>query len=53
MNSAPVWERVQAGDYEGLRLIGGEMRKSIYREYADGLAEGLRAYFAAARPASE
>lgn len=41
MNSQPVWERIQMGDYEGERLVGGEMRKSIYREYADSMTEGL------------
>ena len=38
MNSQEVWERVQAGDYEGERVIAGSLRKSIYREYADALA---------------
>jgi hypothetical protein len=49
MNSEEVWERVQAGDYEGERMIAGQLRKSIYREYADGVADGLRSYFMAAR----
>jgi hypothetical protein len=42
MNNREVWERVQAGDYEGLREVGGRTCKSIYREYADAVAEGLR-----------
>jgi N-acetylmuramoyl-L-alanine amidase len=49
MNSEEVWERVQAGDYEGERMIAGRMRKSIHREYADAVADGLRSYFMAAR----
>jgi hypothetical protein len=53
MNSAPVWERVQLGDYEGERLVGGEMRKSIYREYADAVVEGLRRHYATARKAQQ
>jgi hypothetical protein len=51
MNSEVVWERVQAGDYEGEQMIGGEMRRSIFREYADAVAEGLRIYYAKARAA--
>jgi len=49
MNSQLVFDRVQAGDYEGEREIGGAMRKSIYREYADSVADGLEAYCKAAR----
>jgi hypothetical protein len=50
MNSEVVWERVQAGDYEGELMIGGELRRSIYREYADAVLEGLREYYARTRP---
>ena len=49
MNSEEVWQRVQAGDYEGERLVAGRLRKSIQREYADAVAEGIRSYFSAAR----
>jgi len=49
MNSQLVFDRVQAGDYEGEREIDGAMRKSIYREYADAVADGLSAYYKAAR----
>jgi hypothetical protein len=52
MNSEVVWERVQAGDYEGEQMIGGEMRRSIFREYADAVVEGLRIYYSKARPAA-
>jgi len=51
MNSEVVWARVQAGDYEGELMIGGELRRSIFREYADAVAEGLRDYYTKARPA--
>jgi hypothetical protein len=50
MNNEEVWARVQAGDYEGERLVAGTRRKSIYREYADGVAAGLREYYGASRP---
>jgi hypothetical protein len=43
MNSQEIWERVQAGDYEGERVVAGSLRKSICREYADAVAEGLAA----------
>jgi N-acetylmuramoyl-L-alanine amidase len=45
MNNRLVFERIQAGDYEGLRDFGGSMRKSIYREYADAVVEGIVAYY--------
>jgi len=51
MNSEVVWERVQAGDYEGEQMIGGELRRSIFREYADAVVEGLRVYYSKARAA--
>ena len=49
MNSEPVWERVQAGDYDGEFPLAGAPRRSIYREYADAVVEGLRDYYAKAR----
>jgi N-acetylmuramoyl-L-alanine amidase len=51
MNNAEIWTRVQAGDYEGERLVAGTMRKSLYREYADAVAAGLAAHYAKARAA--
>ena len=45
MNNREVCARLQEGDYEGERLLGGRMVGSIFREYAQGVAEGLRAYF--------
>ena len=45
MNNRLVFERIQAGDYDGVREFGGVMRQSIYREYADAVAEGILAYY--------
>ena len=45
MNSREVWERVQAGDYEGEREVAGSLRPTIFREYADAVVEGVRAWF--------
>ncbi|PYJ12273.1 MAG: hypothetical protein DMF06_00165 [Verrucomicrobia bacterium] len=48
MNNAEVFARVQAGDYEGTRLIDGVERPSIFREYADSVADGLIEYYQSA-----
>ncbi len=45
MNSHEVFTRIQLGDYTGLRNIGGIPRSSIYREYADAVAQGLADYY--------
>lgn len=45
MNNREVWERIQAGDYEGEREVAGSIRPSIFREYADAVAEGVRTCF--------
>jgi hypothetical protein len=49
MNSNEVFARIQAGDYEGTRTINGIERPSIYREYVDGVVDGLAEYYQAAR----
>jgi hypothetical protein len=49
MNSNDVFARIQAGDYEGLRNVNGVERKSIFREYADSVADGLVDYYSKAR----
>ncbi|MEY2550474.1 MAG: hypothetical protein QOG12_618 [Verrucomicrobiota bacterium] len=49
MNSVDVFARVQAGDYEGTRIVNGIERPSIYREYVDGVVEGLVEYYKGAR----
>jgi N-acetylmuramoyl-L-alanine amidase len=45
MNSASVFKRIQLGDYNGRRNIGGVFVSSIYREYADAVAQGLADYY--------
>ncbi len=45
MNSRIVYARIQAGDYNGTRKFGGVMRRSIFREYADAVADGVIAYY--------
>jgi len=49
MNSNDVFARIQAGDYEGTRNSNGVERKSIFREYADSVADGLIEYYSKAR----
>ncbi len=49
MNSLDVVARVQAGDYEGTRVVNGVERPSIYREYVDGVVDGLVEYYRSAR----
>lgn len=46
MNSQMVFDRVQLGDYAGTKPIDGVERKSLYREYADAVAEGVAGYYA-------
>ena len=52
MNSNDVFARIEAGDYEGTRKINGVERKSIFREYADSVANGLVDYYSNARGGS-
>ena len=49
MNSKDGFARIEAGDYDGVKEINGVPRKSIFREYADSVAEGLREYYSKAR----
>ena len=49
MNSKDVFARIEAGDYEGTRNFNGVERKSIFREYADSVADGLTEYYSKAR----
>ena len=49
MNSKDGFARIQAGDYEGTRNINGLERKSIFREYADSVTDGLVEYYSKAR----
>ncbi|MEQ1852453.1 MAG: hypothetical protein ABMA01_12790 [Chthoniobacteraceae bacterium] len=47
MNHEETHARIQAGDYEGEREVAGKMRRSLFREYADAVVAGLRAYCSA------
>jgi N-acetylmuramoyl-L-alanine amidase len=49
MNSKDGFARIQAGDYDGTREINGVQRKSIFREYADSVTDGLAEYYSNAR----
>ncbi len=49
MNSDEVFWRIQEGDYEGIRNVNGTDRPSIFREYADGVVDGLLDYYRLAR----
>ena len=50
MNSREIFDRVEAGDYDGTKRVAGKMQPSIFREYADGVVDGLVEYFKQARP---
>ena len=45
MNDRTSYSWIQAGEYEGTRLIGGRMRENIFREYADRVADGVVGVF--------
>ncbi len=49
MNSHEGFDRIQAGDYDGIRNFNGVERKSIFREYADSVVDGLVDYYGKAR----
>jgi hypothetical protein len=49
MNSKDAFARIQAGDYEGVRNVNSTERKSIFREYADSVVDGLVEYYSKAR----
>jgi hypothetical protein len=41
MNQAETLARLLAGDYDGTRVVAGRPRRSIFREYADAVAQGI------------
>jgi N-acetylmuramoyl-L-alanine amidase len=41
MNNRLVYQRLQLGDYENTREIEGQQYRSIFREYADAVADAL------------
>jgi len=49
MNHEEVYERLGVGDYVGRTLVAGELRKSIYRDYVNGVVSGLLTYYINAR----
>ncbi|NWK54617.1 N-acetylmuramoyl-L-alanine amidase [Verrucomicrobiaceae bacterium N1E253] len=49
MNNQEVHDRVQLGNYKGKKKINGVDRKSIQREYADAVVEGIKNYYLANR----
>ncbi len=51
MNSTIDYPRIQAGDYDGLRKVDGKSQPSIFREYADSLAEALAKHYSEKRGA--
>jgi len=48
MNNKEVFDRIQAGDYDGTHYVNGVQRKSIFHEYADAVADGLADYYRSA-----
>lgn len=49
MNSTGDHARMLAGDYEDLREVNGKPQISIFREYAEALAEGLARHYSRTR----
>ena len=45
MNDPLIFQRIQLGDYDGIRTIAGKKYPSIYREYANAVTQGLVHYF--------
>jgi len=41
MNQRETLQRLLAGDYDGVKVVAGEPRESIFREYAEAVASGL------------
>ena len=45
MNNKQVHERIQLGDYKETKMIQGEEKQSIYREYAEAVVAALKQYY--------
>ncbi|MDP4625072.1 MAG: N-acetylmuramoyl-L-alanine amidase [Akkermansiaceae bacterium] len=45
MNSTHDYNRIQAGDYDGLKKINGQLVPSIFQEYANALATALTTHY--------
>ncbi len=50
MNNRTVYQRIQLGDYDGVKEIDNVKYRSLYREYADAVAEGLLRFVKATAP---
>lgn len=50
MNNVLTARRMVVGDYDGTKVFDGVRYRSIYREYAESVAEGIRQHFASHRP---
>ncbi|MCX6899115.1 MAG: N-acetylmuramoyl-L-alanine amidase [Verrucomicrobia bacterium] len=44
-NNPTTYARLLAGDYDGEREFGGQRLRSIFREYADGVARGVIEFY--------
>jgi len=44
-NSRNVYQRIQFGDYNGLRELDGETVQNLYSEYIEGVIEGIVDYY--------
>ena len=45
MNAVDTYPRLIAGDYDGFRTIRGKSYRSIFREYAENVVNGLKDYY--------
>lgn len=45
MNNTEVYARIQEGDYDGLRVVGGKEQPSIMMEYATSVAAGIARFY--------
>jgi hypothetical protein len=45
MNNTDIYARMQLGDYDGLKMVGGKEQPSIMVEYAEAVAAGIAKYF--------
>jgi N-acetylmuramoyl-L-alanine amidase len=45
MNNQTVHDRVQEGEYRGIRKVNGEWRIDLFREYAHGVAAGVAEHY--------
>ena len=52
MNCQEVYDRVQAGPYQGTKRMGDREVVNLYEEYAQSVFEGMLAYYQDVRPKS-